>query len=220
MIQPQPEAWVLESPLPTAMGTQSSRIEQRSRWMHHLRAPLPRLLTASEAGLKKPLHRLWWVTAECITVLHLKETKGPAVMWISTASSAERRGHFKTALKAARAEQTDKLYAAVWQADGEGLVLCTDLPMGYEERLHYHHPPPLTQTYIKSPLTPQHHYLRLWSVATGFMCTSSPLQDDRIMRQITFPATVWVWVLTVNVENERRSYGNCWLTVGSCLTPL
>lgn len=46
------------------------------RWMHHLRAPLPRLLTASEAGLKKPLRWLWWVTAERITVLHLKETQG------------------------------------------------------------------------------------------------------------------------------------------------
>lgn len=162
--------------------------------MYHLRAPLPRLLTASEAGLKKPLHWLWWVTAEGITVLHLTETKGLAVMWISTASWEERRGHFKTALKAARVEQTDKLYSAVWQADGEGLVLCTDLPMGYGERLDYHHPPLLTQTYIKSS---HHHYRRLWSVATGIMGTSSKLQEDRILRQIAYPASVWVWVHTV-----------------------
>lgn len=79
-----------------------------------------------------------------------KKNKGAGYDVNSTASSAERRGHFKTALKAARVEQTDKLYRAVQQADGEGLVLCTDIPRGYMERLHYHHPPPLIQTYIKS----------------------------------------------------------------------
>lgn len=84
-----------------------------------------------------------WVTAESITVLHLKKEKqrGQALVWLSTASSAKRRGLFKTALKAGGVEQTDKLSRAVWQADGEGLVLCIDLPWGNIESLHYHHPP-------------------------------------------------------------------------------
>lgn len=48
---------------------------------------------------------------------------------------------------------------AAWhQADWAGLVLCSDLPRGYMERLYYHHPPPLIQTTIKSSPYPLASY--------------------------------------------------------------
>lgn len=132
-------------------------------------------------------------------------------MWISTASSAERRGHFKTALKAARVEQTDKLYGCCLTRLMEKDLCCAltfpwDMGRGFITLIPLTtHPNPT----LNHPLTPQHHYLRLRLQASWVQAL-----HYKMMRRFTFPATVWAGVLTVNAENERRSYGNCWLTMG------
>ncbi len=152
MIQPQPEAWVPESP-PPAMETQYSRTNSgpggRTTSTHLLPDCSDYIWGRTEKAASLA------VVSDCRVHYRItpkkKSRKGQATACVRTASSSVRWGHFKTAVKAAWLEQTDKLCRAAWyQADGAGLVLCSDLPKGYMERLHYHHPPPLIQTYIKS----------------------------------------------------------------------
>lgn len=172
MIQPQPEALLPESPPPPSYGDPVLQDKPWSRWTHHLHAPPPRLLWLHLRQDWKSRFTDWWVTAECITVLHLKKQKGQATVSVRAACLPGSWGHFKTA----GVEQTDKLYRAAWhQADGVGLLLCSDLPRGYMERLHYHHPPPLIQTYIKS--SPHPSAPLPYTVLCSFMSTTSPLQD-------------------------------------------
>lgn len=202
MIQPQPEAWVLEPPPPTAMETQYSRTNCGPGGCTTYEPLFPVCPDYIWGSTELIACSTGWVTAESVTVLHLKKEKqrGQALVWLSTASSAKRRGLFKTALKAGGVEQTDKLSRAVWQADGEGLVLCIDLPWGNMESLHYHHPPtthPELHEIIPSP--PRQHYPGLCRVAAGFVGTSPPLQDDIVLRRIVFPASVWARILTVNI---------------------
>lgn len=88
-------------------------------------------LTTSEAGLKQPLHWLRWLTAACITVLHLKKQRG-GLQRKQSRSEVTLRPAPQTASE--RSKQIH--YRAVRrQADGEVLVLCSDLPRGYTEGL-------------------------------------------------------------------------------------
>lgn len=113
---------------------------RRSRWVHHLLPDCSDYIwgrTEKAASLA--------VVSDCRVRYRIPSKtakRGQATLCTRTASSPMRWGHFKTAVKAAGVEQTDKLHRAVWhQAAGAGLVLCSDLPRGYVERLHYHHPP-------------------------------------------------------------------------------
>lgn len=139
-----------------------------------------------------------------------KKGRGQATVCIGTASTSASWGHFKTALKAARVEQTDKLFRAAWHQAEQDLCCAVTFPGDTWRGFISTIPPPLIQTYIKS----SPHPLCITTLQSAVQLQASWVQSLHYKMIECWEKSHFqlLWETLQSLYRIKDNYVTCWLT--------